>query len=202
MHSFRSETRELDDEARRLTDGSYVQLSDGITHYELGNPSGDPTVVLVHGFSVPYYIYDPTFEFLSQNGCCVLRYDLFGRGFSDRPDVGYDIDLFVRQIKDLLDVLNIGGPICLVGLSMGGPITASFTARYPERVAKLILIDPAGAGTIFASQIARFVAAPGIGERLLDLVGNGGIARSIVSDIFDKKLVEHFVELYMVQVQY
>ncbi len=68
MYSFRSETRELDDEARRLTDGSFVQLSDGVTHYELGNPAGDPTVVLVHGFSVPYFIYDPTFEFLTRNG--------------------------------------------------------------------------------------------------------------------------------------
>jgi pimeloyl-ACP methyl ester carboxylesterase len=202
MYSFRSETRELDEETRRLTDGSYVRLPDGITHYELGNPGGDPTVVLIHGFSVPYYIYDPTFEFLSRNGFRVLRYDLLGRGFSDRPDVNYDLDLFVRQLKGLLDALDIGSPVCLVGLSMGGPITATFTARYPERVEKLVLIDPAGARTIFVSQVARFAAAPGIGEKLLDLAGDGGVIKSMASDIYNKKLVEDFMQRYLLQVQY
>jgi pimeloyl-ACP methyl ester carboxylesterase len=202
MYSFRSETRELDDEARRLTDGSYVRLSNGVTHYELGNPAGNPTVVLVHGFSVPYYIYDPTFEFLTRKGLRVLRYDLLGRGFSDRPDVSYDINLFVRQLSDLLEALEISKPVGLVGLSMGGPITATFTARYPERVAKLVLIDPAGARTLFLSRVLTVVAAPGIGEGLLNLAGNGGVIRTIASDIFDRKLVDHFVKRYMIQVQY
>jgi len=202
MYSFRSETRELDDEARRLTDGSYVRLSNGMTHYELGNPSGDPTVVLVHGFSVPYYIYDPTFDFLTRNGFRVLRYDLFGRGFSDRPDENYDIHLFVRQLADLLDTLAITLPISLAGLSMGGPITATFTARHPERVEKLILIDPAGAKTLYFSPILKVVTAPGIGETLLNLAGNGGVIKTIAADLFDKRLVDHFVERYMVQVQY
>jgi pimeloyl-ACP methyl ester carboxylesterase len=202
MYSFRSETRELDDEARRLTDGSYVRLSNGVTHYQLGNPAGDPTVVLVHGFSVPYYIFDPTFEFLARNGFRVLRYDLLGRGFSDRLDVRYDIDQFVRQLADLLDALNIIRPVCLVGLSMGGAITATLTARYPERVDRLVLIDPAGARNLFFSPLLKAVTMPGIGERLLDLAGNGGIIRTIASDIYDRKLVEHFVQRYMVQVQY
>jgi len=173
-----------------------------MTHYELGNPSGDPTVVLVHGFSVPYYIYDPTFDFLTRNGFRVLRYDLFGRGFSDRPDVSYDIHLFVRQLADLLDALAITLPISLIGLSMGGPITATFTARHPERVEKLILIDPAGARSLFISQILKVAAAPGIGETLLNLAGNGGVMKTIAADLFDKRLVDHFVERYMIQVQY
>jgi pimeloyl-ACP methyl ester carboxylesterase len=202
MYSFRSETRELDEEARRLTDGSYVKLSDGVTHYELCNPAGNPTVVLVHGFSVPYYIYDPTFEFLTRNGFRALRYDLLGRGFSDRPDVSYDIDLFVRQLTDLLDALGMIEPVTLVGLSMGGPITATFTARYPRRVARLILIDPAGTKNLFFAPLLKGATAPGIGERLLNLAGNGGIIRTIASDIYDGRLTEHFVQRYMVQVQY
>ena len=63
--------------------------------------------MLIHGFSVPYFIFDPTFNFLTKAGWRVLRYDLFGRGFSDRPHVRYNIDLFVRQLKELLDALNI-----------------------------------------------------------------------------------------------
>ena len=202
MYAFRSETRELDDEARRLTDGSFIRLSAGVTHYELGNPGEDPTVVLVHGFSVPYYIYDPTFGFLSQQGLRVLRYDLFGRGFSDRPDVKYDIDFFVTQLFDLLNALNLTQPVSLVGLSMGGPITATFTVQHPERVDKLVLIDPAGARTLFLSRILKLLTAPGIGESLLNLAGNDGMIKTIATDIFDKRLMEHFVDRYMVQVQY
>ena len=62
---MRDEIKELNDEVRSHTDGSFIQLSQGYTHYELGgNPVNEP-VVLVHGFSVPYFIYDPTFQFLT-----------------------------------------------------------------------------------------------------------------------------------------
>ncbi len=62
---YRDETLELNDETRKSAGGSFIQLSGGITHYELSNPNEENTVVLVHGFSVPYFIFDPTFEFLS-----------------------------------------------------------------------------------------------------------------------------------------
>ena len=116
MFSFRSETKDLNDETRRWTGGSFVPLSDGVTHYELSNSTSENTVVLVHGFSVPYFIFDPTFHFLSQHGFRVLRYDLFGRGFSDRPDTEYNIDLFERQLSELLDALQFTRPVSLVGL--------------------------------------------------------------------------------------
>ena len=127
--SYRDEIRELNELTRKETDGCFIELSDGYTHYELGNPDAEETVVLVHGFSVPYFIYDPTFEFLTQSGLRVLRYDFFGRGFSDRPDTRYNIDLFVRQLSDLLAALCLDQPVSLVGLSTGGPITAAFAAR-------------------------------------------------------------------------
>jgi hypothetical protein len=104
-----NETKELNDETRKeAASSAFVRLSDGICHYELGCPSshlphsGDgpgvrTSVILIHGFSVPYFIWDPTFEFLTQSGFRVLRYDLFGRGFSDRPRVNYSIHMFVRQ---------------------------------------------------------------------------------------------------------
>src|SRR5215211_8356132 len=121
--SYRDETKELNELTRKQASGSFIQLSDGFTHYELSNAEAEETVVLVHGFSVPYFIYDPTFAFLTQSGFRVLRYDLFGRGFSDRPDTRYNIDLFVKQLADLLNALRFTRPVTLIGLSTGGPIT-------------------------------------------------------------------------------
>ena len=202
MFSFRSETRELNDDVRRQTGGSYVELPAGVTHYELGNPTRDQTVVLVHGFSVPYYIFDPTFQFLTRHGFRVLRYDLFGRGFSDRPLAEYNIDLFFQQLADLLDALRLVRPVNLLGLSMGGPIAAAFTARFSGRVDRLILIDPAGARPIARSRLLKVVATPGVGDALLILAGEGVLVRGMAADFFDPKLVDQFQQRYRIQMQY
>ena len=58
------ETLSLTDEVRQTAPGSFLRLPDGVVHYELASPpptrTDVRTVVLVHGFSVPYYIWDPT----------------------------------------------------------------------------------------------------------------------------------------------
>ena len=79
------ETHTLDDAARRSAPGKFVRLSDGMTHYELLGPDSGATVLLVHGFSVPYYIWDSTAAALSSKGYRVLRYDEYGRGSSQAP---------------------------------------------------------------------------------------------------------------------
>jgi pimeloyl-ACP methyl ester carboxylesterase len=199
---YRDETKELNDLIRKEESGSFIQISDGFTHYELSNPAAENTVVLIHGFSVPYYIFDPTFEFLTQSGFRVLRYDLFGRGFSDRPDMPYNIDLFVRQLGDLLDGLGFTQPVTLVGLSTGGPISTVFTVRYPERVNKLVLIDPVGAKPLPYARILKVATLPILGETILSLIGNGSLAKSIMSDFFDPTFVDYFQSRYVIQMQY
>jgi len=199
---FRDEIKELNDETRKSAGGSFIQLSAGITHYELANPDHEDIVVLVHGFSVPYFIFDPTLEFLKQAGFCVLRYDLFGRGFSDRPETHYSIDLFDRQLTDLLDVLRLTRQINLIGLSMGGVIASTFTARHPEQVRSLTLIDPAGAKPANVSPLLTAAKIPFVAEAVLSLVGSEGLIQNIAKDIFDPALVEQFKSQYAVQMKY
>lgn len=196
------ETKQLNDEARKSAGGSFIQLTDGATHYELSNSENGDAVVLVHGFSVPYFIFDPTFDFLTQSGFRTLRYDLFGRGFSDRPRVRYNIDLFVRQLLDLLDALRFTRPVSLVGLSMGGPITATFTARYPGRVKSLTLIDPAGVRPVSLTPTLKAMKLPGIAEAVFGLVGSESLLKSAAKDFFDPEMVGMFLDRYKVQMQY
>jgi len=199
---YRDETLELNDETRKSAGGSFIQLSGGITHYELSNPNEANTVILIHGFSVPYFIFDPTFEFLSRSGFRVLRYDLFGRGFSDRPDTHYNIDLFDKQLIELLDALRFTQPINLVGLSLGGVITSTFTARHSERVKSLTLIDPAGVKAVNISPLVSAAKIPFVAEAVLSLVGSDGLVRSIAKDLFNPALVEHFQSQYAIQMRY
>ena len=213
---FRDETKILDDKARQVADGSFIQLPDGVTHYQLSNdsplPLGAPfeddkgsgirDVVLIHGFSVPYFIFDPTFDFLANSGFRVLRYDLFGRGFSDRPRTRYTIELFSRQLYDLLHALRFTAPVNLIGLSMGGPIAATFTARHPERVRSLTLIDPSGASPISLTPLLKVAKLPLVAELVFGWMGTEGMLRAAGRDFYDPVLVEHFIEKYRVQMQY
>ena len=221
---MRGETKELNDLTRKFAGGSFIQLPDGITHYELSNDSPLPQgeglgrrtdgssvahrvevvrdIILIHVFSVPYFIYDPTFEFLTQSGFRVLRYDLFGRGYSDRPRARYNLDFFVKQLTDLLDALCLSRRLILIGLSMGGPIASAFTVRYPERVDKLVLIDPVGAKPIALSPMLKAAKIPIFAEAVLSLVGSDSLVKSVANDFFDLNLVDHFVERYKVQMQY
>jgi len=196
------ESKTLNDETRRSAKGSFVQLPNGVTHYELSNPDNEEIVVFVHGFSVPYFIFDPTYEFLSRSGFSVLRYDLFGRGFSDRPYKRYNINFFVNQLADLLDSLRISRPVHLIGLSMGGPITATFTARHPEQVKSLTLIDPAGVRPISLTPTLKAMKLPGVAEAVFGLIGSEAMVKSAAKDFFDPELVGMFIDKYKVQMQY
>jgi len=199
---MRVEIKELNNETRRSVGGSFIKLPYGITHYEMGGNETGEVVVLIHGFSVPYFIYDPTFEFLTRSGFRVLRYDLFGRGFSDRPHIDYNLDLFVQQLLDLLDALRFTRPVNLLGLSMGGPIASAFTVRHPQRVHKLVLIDPAGAKSIALTPMLKAAKIPFVAEVVLRLVGSEPLVRSAARDFFDPALVNHFMAKYAVQMQY
>jgi pimeloyl-ACP methyl ester carboxylesterase len=198
---YRGETRDLDDAAREAAGGAFLRLPDGRTHYELAGPDTGTPVVLVHGFSVPYFIWDPTFEALRSAGRRVLRYDLFGRGYSDRPHVHYSIDLFVHQLSSLVDALKIQ-QVDLVGLSMGGAIAAAFTVRYPTRVRQLALIDPVGTEAMPLNVFYKVALIPGISEIILGLLGTDKMVESLAGDFFDPSEVERFRSRYRTQMQF
>ena len=157
------EPRVLDSTVRAAMPGQFLELSDGVVHYELAGPGHGSAVVLIHGFFNAYHIWDTTLEALVEAGFRVLRYDLFGRGYSDRPHVRYNSDLFDRHILELLTSLDIESPIDLVGGSMGGAIALIFADRHPEMVRRLCLIDPSGCYPPHA-RMARLMRLPLVGE--------------------------------------
>src|ERR1043165_1754058 len=132
----------MSDEARKNGPGQFIRLTNGITHYESGGPDTSKVVIFFQGFNVPYYIWDATYDDLVQNGFHVIRYDEFGRGYSDRPDVVYGPALYRTQLYDLITSLKLKTPVNLAGLSFGGPVVTDFVVNHPEMVDKVILIDP------------------------------------------------------------
>ncbi len=49
----------------------------------------------------------------------------------------------IEELEEMLELLNINGPIVLVGHSYGALITRLFASAHPEKVQGMILVDPA-----------------------------------------------------------
>ena len=66
-------------------------------------------------------------------------------GFGDSEGIEQidDMEDAVFHLLDLLERLELAAP-AIMGLSLGGWMAAELATRYPERVTKLILVNPAG----------------------------------------------------------
>jgi pimeloyl-ACP methyl ester carboxylesterase len=138
------EDRRLDDLTRRQLRGSFVELSDGVTHYELRGPVDGPVVVLVPGLTIPLFYWDAFAEQLHTRGLRTLAFSAYGRGYSDRVATAYDEALFGRQLQELVTSLDLPPHQHIVGTSMGALIAMGHLVANTEAVATLTLVGPAG----------------------------------------------------------
>ncbi|KAE8145878.1 alpha/beta-hydrolase [Aspergillus avenaceus] len=118
--------------------------------YEWG-PVDGPKVLFVHGITTPCIALGGVAHALADQGCRVMLFDLFGRGYSDCPsDIPQDDRLFASQILLVLSSSSLSwtggdsGRFCLVGYSLGGGIAASFASYFPQLLSSLVLLAPAG----------------------------------------------------------
>lgn len=192
-----TEKLEITDEVRAQAPGSFVNTPMGVVHYEMAGPADAQTVVLVHGGTVPYYLWDPTFAALKDAGFRVLRYDLFGRGYSDRPDAAYSNAFFEQQLLDLLQALDIAGPVDLVGVSMAGAIVAGFTDHHPQLVRRVVISDP------FHEQMnIPLLGIPGVGDYIMTVYLEPALPKMQLDDFYRPERFPDWPERYRFQLQY
>ena len=163
----------MDAAARADAPGQFAQLPCGVTHYRWDGPEGGPITVLVHGQTTPCFVWDGVARLLAARGERVLRYDLLGRGYSDRPSGAQDAEFFLRQLDALLADQKVTGPVTMMGFSMGGAISASYAATRPGRVARLVLVAPAGMGGVGTGWLRALRDADGPGMWLFRLIYPG-----------------------------
>lgn len=119
-------------------------LSQAITTTFVRQGNGGIPILLLHGFDSSLLEYRRLFPLLAANNE-TIAVDLLGFGFTERLP---GLKISPKTISTHLYCFwktAIDQPIILVGASMGGAAAIDFTLNYPEIVAKLILIDPAGA---------------------------------------------------------
>jgi pimeloyl-ACP methyl ester carboxylesterase len=116
---------------------------DGINiHYK--DEGHGPVLLLIHGVCASLHTWDAWAERLKGH-YRVIRLDIPGFGLTGpAPDPSlYQIDAAVNLFEKLVDEMKLG-KFYLAGNSLGGYISWKYTLKHPDKVEKLILIDPVG----------------------------------------------------------
>ena len=121
----------------------YVRASDGVQLAWAQSGSGPPLVKaatwlthLEHDIESP--VWHHWTEFLSDHFSYV-RYDERGCGMSDWDVRDLSIDRWVGDLHTVIEAAGLTEPFTLLGMSHGAAMCVAYAARYPERVARMIL---------------------------------------------------------------
>ncbi|MCX8044102.1 MAG: alpha/beta hydrolase [Desulfobacterota bacterium] len=121
------------------TDGRFITVGH-TTIYYIQRGSGDP-IVLIHGFGGSTFTWRNVLPQLAAH-FTVFALDLPGFGLSDKPPRGdYSLGAQARCVLAWMDAVHLPRAT-LVGHSMGGVVAAYAAAYNPERVQKLVLVEP------------------------------------------------------------
>jgi len=199
---YKPNSLQITEEVKRAADGAFVDLPSGFTHYKIEGEAGE-WCVLTHGYSTPLYIYDRVAEALVAAGYRVLRYDLLGRGLSERVKGDYVPSLFANQLYELVSAVIPGERFYLFGTSMGGIVTTTFVAAHPELVKKLVLYAPAGMVFKVPAYMKLF-SLKGVGEALVLPFGPKILTKGCASELYHcaPEVVQSYRDRFAYYVQF
>ena len=100
-----------------------------------------PDVVMLHGFLGNLAVWHLYMVPLLRREFRVTTYDLRGHGYSEVTPSGYSAGDMAEDLRFFLDELGIEKPI-LIGHSFGADICMYFALKYPERVPKMLALEP------------------------------------------------------------
>ncbi len=126
-------------------DGRFIELRGIQVHYKASG-SGEPSMILMHGFLSSAFSWREVIGPLSETGR-VVAFDRPAFGLTERPDAWggenpYTADFAMALTLDLMDALSVERAV-LIGNSAGGALAARLALEHPERVQALILVDAA-----------------------------------------------------------
>ncbi|WP_069883867.1 proline iminopeptidase-family hydrolase [Streptomyces luteocolor] len=127
---------------------------------ELG--AGRPAVVAVHGGPGSTHDYLLPLARLAEDGWPVVHYDQLGNGGSTHlPDKGADfwtVELFEKELDNLVRKLGIADDYVLYGQSWGGPLCARHAMGRPPGLRGLVVANAPASYPIWLQEMARLRA--------------------------------------------
>jgi pimeloyl-ACP methyl ester carboxylesterase len=131
----------------------------GSTHVVVSGPTHAPPLVLLHAAAATATVWRPNVEQLGRH-FTIYAVDIigqYGKSVSSRA-IRRRRD-FADWMCDLLDALEIGRT-SLVGNSYGAFLALNQASLAPERVDRVVIINPAGVFASFVPNVLRMLIAP------------------------------------------
>ncbi len=100
-------------------------------------------LLILHGWGGSSKSWKLVKEILEKNNFKVYCPDLPGFGTEPDPKKAWAVSDYVEWVKDFCEKEKLS-QVFLLGHSFGGRIAMKFTALYPEKLLRLILVDSAG----------------------------------------------------------
>jgi pimeloyl-ACP methyl ester carboxylesterase len=121
----------------------YVEIDGFNVHYRDEGSRDKPALVLIHGVVASLHTWDGWVQAFAPH-YRIIRFDVPGFGLTGPARDGvYSVERMMHVLGQLLDYLQVG-KADIAGNSLGGYIAWNFALAQPQRVGKLVLIDPAG----------------------------------------------------------
>lgn len=118
--------------------GENIQNNDLKYHYLSYGDAGDRPIIFLHGILLNSTIWHKHCTYFSKENS-VYSIDFLGHGCSTKKRDLSMMDL-VEEVKFFIEEKQLKDPI-IIGHSLGGLVASCFTALYPEKVDKLIILS-------------------------------------------------------------
>jgi len=120
----------------------HAKLSNDINLAYIDEGNGNETIIFIHGLGSYIPAWNKNISELSKSYRCIAI-DLPGYGKSSKNPHSGLMSFYAKVVAEFIDNLDLG-KVTLAGHSMGGQISMVAALHYPDKVEKLILVDPAG----------------------------------------------------------
>lgn len=137
----------------------------GARVHVLDEGAGAP-VVMIHGFASSLGTWKPVVPTLAEEHR-VIALDLKGFGWTSRPPGDYSPAAQADLVLEVLDRLEVEGPVAVVAHSWGSGVALQIALKKPERVSRIALYD----AWVYEEQLPTtffLMRTPGVGEMLVD----------------------------------
>src|SRR5271166_7061704 len=114
-----------------------IRTNGATIHLRVGGKG--PAVVLLHGYGETGDMWAPLAAVLEHDHTVVVP-DLRGLGLSSHPTGGYDKKTQAGDVAGVLDALKVA-KADLVTHDIGNMVGYAFSAQYPDRVIRFVVID-------------------------------------------------------------
>lgn len=175
----------------------FMALNELRIHYR-DEGTGD-AIVLVHGTGASLHTWDAWAQEMSQTHR-VIRLDLPAYGLTGKdPKKRYSSKDYVDLIDAFLKELNVN-QFHLAGNSLGGLVSWLYASYHPDKVQKLILIDPSGFPSKKSPMVISLAKTPGINMLIRYVTPKAFIKKNLKEvyynpDLISTQILDRYYEL-------